>query len=676
MHAVLDELGKTPLPHHQALEVLSAKALAARDYLTAFKLADRRCRIDPAPLAHCYVLRADASFNLGDADAARADLNDALRIAPEDLAALRRLFAWGSPEERRSAAMSLIKSETDIRSLRAAVELLFKAGQRRHASVSVFDRLIKGWVAWDADEQVELSIASTDQLITSVVAADPFHALATEEIKAAYFELARPASASPQRVSLAIDGCSFFSKRIAPNLVAVDVPPSRPSAVLRNEEAKPAVIIPVYDDVAATTACLESLLNDPDCGRDYRIVLIDDMSPDEAITRHLQTLSRLPFVELIVNEANLGFVGSINRALEFVPHGDVLLLNADTIVPPGFVGRLRQAARGSSGIGTVVPLSNNSSISDFPIPHQANPLGSYEDVIELDLLAQRANRDLVVDLPSGTGFCLYITRACIDAVGHLAETFERGYLEDIDFCLRAREQGFRNVCAPSIYVGHAGSRSFGQAKRELVLKNLAVLDHRFPRFRAETSGFVKADPLRLARSNIEHLRPTSTPEQRTEQMSKVSLPTIRKIDGMRTEPGDALAVIPARPSAAEFALLRGLAGAFFRTRPQLDIIVAGKTIDDARLMSHPNVFISGPFEPHELGRVLSTIRTSRILVLGLECADAPHPALDLAHATGLPVGYVDWSGGTVAVRSGDLAILPGMPRAWMVEQISAWVKGA
>jgi GT2 family glycosyltransferase len=500
--------------------------------------------------------------------------------------------------------------------------------------------------------------------------------LATDEIRAVSFELARPASASPQRVSLAIEGCSFYSRRIAPNLAATDVPPSRPSVVLRNEEAKPTVIIPVYDDFAATTACLKSLLNDPDCGRDYRIMLIDDMSPDEAITRHLQTLARLPFVELIVNEVNLGFVGSINRALELTADDDVVLLNADTIVPPGFVRRLRQTAQGSPDIGTVVPLSNNSSISDFPIPHQANPLGSYEDVIELDRLAQHANCDLVVDLPSGTGFCLYITRACIDAIGHLAEIFERGYLEDIDFCLRAREQGFRNVCAPSIYVGHAGSRSFGEAKRGLVLKNLAVLDHRFPHFRTETSGLVKADPLRSARRNIERLRPTLAEEARDEKADKVSSPEVRRIGNKRTESGDVLAVIPARPTAAEFTLLRGLAANFFRTRPQLAIIVAGKTFDDARLMSHPNVFVSGPFEPHELGRMLSTVRAGRILILDLDCADAPHPALDSARATGLPVGYVDWSGGTAPVRACDLAILPGMPRRWMVEQINAWMKGA
>jgi GT2 family glycosyltransferase len=676
MHAVLDELRKTPLRHHQALEVLSAKALAAHDYLTAFKLVDRRCRIDPPPLAHCYVLRADASFKLDDAEAARADLKSALLIAPDDLAALRRLLAWGSPDERLSAASNLIAAEADNAPLRAAVELLFEAGRRRHASVSVFDRSIKGWVAWDEGDEVEFSIDSSGQLITSVLIADPFHALATDEIKAVSFELARPASASPQTVSVAIEGESFFSKRIAPNLAAADALPSRPSVVSRNKDAKPAVIIPVYDDFAATTACLESLLNDPDCGRDYRLVLIDDMSPDEAIARNLQTLAHLPFVELIVNEANLGFIGSVNRALATIHDSDVLLLNADTVVPPGFVRRLQQAAQSSSDIGTVVPLSNNSSISDFPSPHQANPLGSYKDVIELDQLAQRANRELVVDLPSGTGFCLYITRACIDAVGHLAEIFERGYLEDVDFCLRARERGFRNVCAPSIYVGHAGSRSFGEAKRGLVLKNLSVLDHRFPRFRAETAGFVRDDPLRPARSNIERLRPPPAEEARHEKASKVSSPEFRRIGNKPAEPSDVLVVIPARPSTAEFALLRGLAGTFFRTWPQLEIIVAGKTFDDVRLMSYPNVFASGPVEPQELSRLLSTVRAGRILILGLDCADAPHPALDMAYATGLPVGYVDWSGGLVPVRPGDLAILPGMPRAWIVEQINAWIKGA
>jgi hypothetical protein len=108
-----------------------------------------------------------------------------------------------------------------------------------------------------------------------------------------------------------------------------------------------------------------------------------------------------------------------------------------------------------------------------------------------------------VDIPSGIGFCLYVTRACLNAASVLSEDFHRGYLEDVDFCLRARERGFRSVCATSVYVGHAGSRSFGREKRALVVRNLRVLERRFPSHRSECAAFMLADPLRTARQSIE-----------------------------------------------------------------------------------------------------------------------------------------------------------------------------
>ncbi|MGA8610243.1 MAG: hypothetical protein WB760_00720, partial [Xanthobacteraceae bacterium] len=100
-------------------------------------------------------------------------------------------------------------------------------------------------------------------------------------------------------------------------------------------------------------------------------------------------------------------------------------------------------------------------------------------------------------------FCLYVTRACLDAAGTLSENFGRGYLEDADFCLRARERGFRNVCATSVYVGHAGSKSFGSERRSLVVRNLSILEQRFPTHRLECAAFMSADPLRAAREAIE-----------------------------------------------------------------------------------------------------------------------------------------------------------------------------
>src|SRR6185312_1047782 len=139
----------------------------------------------------------------------------------------------------------------------------------------------------------------------------------------------------------------------------------------------------------------------------------------------------------------------------------------------------------------------------FPLPNVANSLESYDEVVVRDRAADKANAGMLVNLPSGIGFCLYVTRRCLNAIGTLSEEYDRGYLEDVDFCLRARTQGFRNVGAPSIYVGHFGSRSFGLEKRALVLKNLDALDRNFPGYRGECKAFVDADPLRSARAALE-----------------------------------------------------------------------------------------------------------------------------------------------------------------------------
>ena len=225
----------------------------------------------------------------------------------------------------------------------------------------------------------------------------------------------------------------------------------------------------------ATIACFDSLIKAraSRSGKDaFRILAVDDASPEAELRRYLNELAAARTIDLLVNTANLGFVGTINRALKEVPAGDVVLLNSDTIVPPGFVDRLAAVARSAPNIGTVTPLSNNGDIFSFPTPNDVNPMQGYEQILGIDRVASTANAGDAIDVPSGIGFCLYITRDCLDAVGGLSENFERGYLEDVDLCLRARAKGFRNVCAPSVYVGHHGSKSFQHEKRSLVLRNL------------------------------------------------------------------------------------------------------------------------------------------------------------------------------------------------------------
>jgi GT2 family glycosyltransferase len=262
----------------------------------------------------------------------------------------------------------------------------------------------------------------------------------------------------------------------------------------------------VYRDARTTLACFDSLIK-ARASSEFRILAVNDASPEAELRHDLNKLAAAGTIDLLVNAANLGFVGSVNRALEKVPAGDVLLLNSDTIVPPGFVERLAAVAHSAPDIGTVTPLSNNGDIFSFPTPNDVNPMQGYDHILGIDRVASTANVGEAIDVPSGIGFCLYITRHCLDAVGGLSENFERGYLEDVDLCLRARGKSFRNVCAPSVYVGHHGSKSFQHEKRSLVLRNLGILDGRFPNYRRECRAFEIADPLRPAREKLDRALP-------------------------------------------------------------------------------------------------------------------------------------------------------------------------
>jgi GT2 family glycosyltransferase len=494
---------------HVVLERLAAQALTARDFPAAVKYADRRCRVGPPSAAHCFVLRAEANWNLERKDAALADLAEALVVDPRDLDANRRMLSWGTREPRRNAAANLIGRDSNPVILRAAIEELRRAGEQHWAACSVFDNHVTGWVAWTTAGTVEASLATENGTLTSLLEPDSFHPLAGIGVQATAFLVRRPPSRTPQTLTLRCGGDVFWIRRLAPNLssrprLRTDM---RRSTTPRSDTAAPTVIVPVYRDADATRDCFDSLIKarvpDKPGKSPFRILAVDDASPEPELRRYLNELAATGAIDLLVNATNLGFVGAVNRALETVPAGDVVLLNADTIVPPGFVERLAAVARSAPNIGTVTPLSNNGDIFSFPAPNDVNPMPGYERILEIDRTADAANAGLAVDVPSGIGFCLYITRPCLAALGGLSENFERGYLEDVDLCLRARTEGFRNVCAPSVYVGHHGSKSFQHEKRSLVLRNLDILDQRFPDYRRECRAFETADPLRPARTQLD-----------------------------------------------------------------------------------------------------------------------------------------------------------------------------
>lgn len=491
--------------HHLDLERETVRALERADYRLAFALADRRCRIPPHPDARIYLLRAEALHHLGLTDAALESVSRACELDPDDLVAARRMMAWGSGARQIEAARTVAKFDSNLDTINSALRHLRDAGQDAFARTDLLDNAVAGWVIWKAPSEVRLTLTSSDQSHSTLPIADPKHRLAGPDRRAADFRIERPRAAESQRLQITQGDQLIANVQIPANkaLSRPETAKASPKGALPHQAVFLTVIVPVHGDYAATEVCLKSALTAVSATPGSKIVLVDDASPEPRIKHLLHSLSANPNVTVLTNDHNLGFVGSVNRALRATPQGDVVLLNSDTLVPRNALERLRTVVRSTLGAGTATPLSNNGEFTSFPVANRSNPLPSIERVEALDRFASIANAGTAIDIPNGIGFCLYVTRECLNAVTELSDDFYRGYLEDVDLCLRAAEAGFRNVCVPSVFVGHEGSRSFLGEKRSLVVRNLRVLQQRYPRYDAECAAFLLADPIRDSRAALE-----------------------------------------------------------------------------------------------------------------------------------------------------------------------------
>ncbi len=366
---------------------------------------------------------------------------------------------------------------------------------------------VQGWAAWSGDGPVELSIASSEAGFSVMLEADLFHPLSTHTSHAVAIDIARPRSSEPQSITLTAGNEIFFSVRAPAN-----APPSRSVAAsqVSTAEAAVTVIVPVYGDYAATKTCLDGLMKMLEAGP-YRALIVDDASPDTRMRRYLARLRNPPRVDVLTNSANLGFVGSVNRALASAPSGDVLLLNADTIVPPGFLDRLAAAARAvGRHRNRHAVIEQRRDHAALPGPRRDEPARlAGRDQAPSTRSRRMVNRGKIVDLPNGVpDLPLHQAPVPRSRRRTVRRAFRRGYFEEVDFCLRARDAGFRSVCAPDVYVGHAGSRSFRHEKKILVARNLRILGNRFPTLsgarsavslrRRRPPGQVPGPPSRLA----------------------------------------------------------------------------------------------------------------------------------------------------------------------------------
>ncbi len=271
---------------------------------------------------------------------------------------------------------------------------------------------------------------------------------------------------------------------------------------------KVSVVIPIYNAYEETCECIKSVLLNTTLN--YELILINDCSTDERINELLSTLEGIPFIKIIQNKTNQGFVKNVNLGMEEAEN-DVVLLNSDTIVTPKWLSRLIISAYSNSKIATVTPFSNSSDIS-------IKKLGLSKDNLFLNKNAYQVKKyfnERYLESPTGNGFCLYVKRGAINKLGVFDEIFGMGYGEETDFTSRALKAGWKNIRNNGLFIYHRRHASFSSEKSdEYKKKNKKIIQERYPDVYKAWDDFVQSNGyLRSINIINDHVIPYKNAEQ-------------------------------------------------------------------------------------------------------------------------------------------------------------------
>lgn len=222
------------------------------------------------------------------------------------------------------------------------------------------------------------------------------------------------------------------------------------------------IIIPTWNNLEYLKLCIESILLGTDWP--YNIIVISSGTDGTA-----DWLKDQPYLIHHISDRRLHFSEANNAGLAAGKEAYTCLLNDDTIVGKGWLTALMHEAM-KPDIGAVGPFSNcdrgwmhNENI--VVAGKQLVPGMTREDVARIiPQIRDFRHEKSVRDRKWVAFYCTLMPRAVINKVGPLDERFKSGD-EDLDYCKRIRDIGYRTVQTFDSWVFHFGGKTRKQSER-------------------------------------------------------------------------------------------------------------------------------------------------------------------------------------------------------------------
>ncbi len=259
------------------------------------------------------------------------------------------------------------------------------------------------------------------------------------------------------------------------------------------------VIIPVFNQLAYTRKCLESVflsLQSPLADR-IELIVVDNGSND-GTEEYLKTL--IPKVRMVRHQRNLGFARGCNSGAHVATGSYLVFLNNDTEPCNGWLEALLATFEANSMAGVVgsklifpdgtIQHAGVAIVRDPYLPAELSPchIGyQREDSPEYS----RTRECLAV-----TAACCMIERWLFAQVGGFDEGYWNGF-EDVDLCFKVHKAGYRAVYQPASVVVHYESKS-GPERKKAEQGNLQRLQERW-------IGRISPEYVRISPERVERI---------------------------------------------------------------------------------------------------------------------------------------------------------------------------
>ncbi|MFH1159988.1 MAG: glycosyltransferase family 2 protein [bacterium] len=201
-------------------------------------------------------------------------------------------------------------------------------------------------------------------------------------------------------------------------------------------------------------------------GSDAEIIVADNASSDDSVPFLQQ---HFPSVRIIRNSENWGFARGYNLALRQIDAKYYVLLNSDIEVTAGWLNPVIRLMEQDPSVGACQPKIrswNNRSAFEY-----AGAAGGFIDEygypfcrgrLFLTIEEDHGQYDDVAEISWATGACMFVRSDLYHRLGGLDDDFF-AHMEEIDFCWRLHNHGYKVLYCPTSVVYHIGGGTLPKA---------------------------------------------------------------------------------------------------------------------------------------------------------------------------------------------------------------------